>query len=121
MNGVFSNFRWYSEEYDWFFIESEAQFYKLHVSLFAVGDAGDSLNSPLDPRKTSNGMSFSSPDVDNDLSSGNCAQVQGGGWWYCDCSASTQLGLSGVGYLWVTLNPGEMNTMASRMMIKLTN
>nr|XP_053633411.1 techylectin-5A-like isoform X2 [Cherax quadricarinatus] len=32
-----------------------------------------------------NGRSFSTYDVDEDVYSGNCAALRGGGWWYYDC------------------------------------
>ena len=45
-----------------------------------TGTAGDSL------RSRSNGMKFSTQDVDNDLWSGvNCPQVYHGAWWFGRC------------------------------------
>ena len=32
-----------------------------------------------------NGVKFSTPDMDQDLSTGNCAEFYGGGWWCIKC------------------------------------
>jgi hypothetical protein len=124
-------FSWYSEEYDWFYIDSEAQFYALHVSMLATGDAGDSLSTPWDLTQSATAMKFSSKDADHDKSSSNCALLSGGGWWYNDCSHSAQLGdpnvSNGIGYQWRGLAYTGVETatnsviMASRMMIKAIN
>jgi hypothetical protein len=121
-------FSWYSEEYDWFYIDNEAQFYTLHVSMLSIGDAGDSLNAPWDLAKSSTGMKFSSQDADNDMSMNNCAMQSGGGWWFNSCSHSKMLGDpatgSSAGYQWHGLiNAGVESSKygtlkASRMMIK---
>ncbi|XP_071128111.1 fibrinogen-like protein A [Mytilus edulis] len=54
--------------------------YKLTIGGFS-GNAGDALSYH-------NGMKFSTPEQDNDNSSGNCAKAAyrvGGGWWYNAC------------------------------------
>jgi hypothetical protein len=38
-------FRWYSEKYDWFYLDGSANVYALHVSLTAAGDAKDPINT----------------------------------------------------------------------------
>jgi hypothetical protein len=120
--------RWFSEEYDWFYIDSETQFYTFHVSLIANGDAGDSFNAPWDSKKSSNGMKFSSQDADHDLNPLNCAVTTGGGWWFNSCSDSKMLSqpfaTSYTGYQWQGLAivgaEGSVNgtLRASRMMIR---
>jgi hypothetical protein len=121
-------FSWYSEEYDWFYIDSESQFYTLHVSLLAVGDAGDSLNAPWNSKMAANAMKFSSQNADHDMSINHCALQSGGGWWFNDCSHSSMFGDPIVnvhaGYQWHGLTyidddiSADATLMASRMMIK---
>jgi hypothetical protein len=113
-------FSWYSEEYDWFYIDNEAQFYTLHVSMLSIGDAGDSLNAPWDLAKSSTGMKFSSQDADNDMSMNNCAMQSGGGWWFNSCSHSKMLGDpatgSSAGYQWHGLiNAGRGRSFHHRL------
>jgi hypothetical protein len=52
-----------------------------YVELFLTGTAGNSLN-------THNGMKFSTQDVDNDISTENCAVEKNGAWWFRRCSRS---------------------------------
>jgi hypothetical protein len=47
-------FRWYSEEYDWFYLDSSSNAYTLHVSLTAAGDAKDAINTD----SSANGKQF---------------------------------------------------------------
>ena len=42
-------------------------------------------NFENDVFKHHNGRSFSTPDLDQDASSLNCAQQNGAGWWFDDC------------------------------------
>ena len=76
--------------YGSFSLGSEVDHYKLHLSnYYKNSTAGDSL-------ATHNGRSFSTVDVDNDLSATvHCAQRHKGGWWYKDCFDSN---LNGVWY-----------------------
>ncbi|XP_010896325.1 microfibril-associated glycoprotein 4-like [Esox lucius] len=63
--------------------------YKLHVTGFKDGGAGDSLTYQ-------NGMKFSTYDRDQDTLEGNCAVSAVGGFWYKDCYFSNPNGL----YTW---------------------
>lgn len=74
--------------YDHFYIDDEAQGYRLHVSGY-LGSAGDALTRKnVRDNFTADGMMFTTKDRDNDLSSIiNCAQYwKSGGWWYNRCS-----------------------------------
>ena len=59
-----------------------------------------------DDLKMSNGMSFSTPDFDQDPDASNCAQRFGdGGWWFANCHNSNLNGKYGdntwgVGVIW---------------------
>ncbi|XP_051716111.1 microfibril-associated glycoprotein 4-like [Ctenopharyngodon idella] len=76
--------------YESFSVDSEADGYKLHVSGFVDGGAGDSLNKH-------NGMKFSTFDNDQDVwSGGSCAVDKSGGFWYEECYDTNPTGL----YLW---------------------
>ena len=67
-------------------IESEVNNYRLHVTGYH-GNAGDAFNDDHVVDWRSNGMSFSTPDVDNDQNpTGHCAKKCG--WWYRKCSSS---------------------------------
>ncbi|XP_058653712.1 microfibril-associated glycoprotein 4-like [Onychostoma macrolepis] len=90
--------------YESFSVDSEADGYKLHVSGFVDGGAGDSL-SPH------NGAKFSTFDKDQDLSDDrNCAkQYYLGGFWYSACYATNPTGL----YLWAKDHDGSFNIGAT--------
>ncbi|XP_059377224.1 microfibril-associated glycoprotein 4-like [Carassius carassius] len=76
--------------YNSFSVGSEADGYKLQVSGFVDGGAGDSLSYH-------NGMKFSTFDKDQDLSGGNCAlKYYQGGFWYNQCYRTNPTGH----YLW---------------------
>ncbi|XP_050957326.1 microfibril-associated glycoprotein 4-like [Labeo rohita] len=73
--------------YESFSVESEANGYKLHVSGFVDGGAGDSLSYQ-------NGKKFSTYDKDQDNSGSNCAlKYSLGGFWYNDCYYTNPTGL----------------------------
>jgi len=92
--------RWYSEEYDWFYVDGESNGYALHVPTSGAGDAGDALNSPTVPTNSVNGMQFYSYDREN---SNHCAATYGGGWWNNQCSSSNVMGSPYGGFMWKQL------------------
>ena len=63
--------------------------YTLNVSGYAYTGAnvGDDLSYH-------SGYAFSTYDQDNDISSGNCAQIYDGAWWYKYCYKSNLNGLN---------------------------
>ncbi|KAL2102879.1 hypothetical protein ACEWY4_002047 [Coilia grayii] len=70
-------------------INAEVDGYKLHVSGFRTGGAGDSLSHH-------NGHKFSTFDKDQDAWSGNCAATRMGGFWYGSCQNANPNGI----YMW---------------------
>ncbi|KAH8260271.1 hypothetical protein KR026_008550, partial [Drosophila bipectinata] len=68
-------------KFDDFRIGSEKDSYPLESVGNCTGYAGDSLKAHLK-------MKFTTFDRDNDLHQGNCAQMNGGGWWYFSCAYS---------------------------------
>ncbi|XP_067433449.1 microfibril-associated glycoprotein 4-like isoform X3 [Thunnus thynnus] len=72
--------------YSSFSIESEFYGYRLHVSEFKNGGAGDALIHH-------NGQKFTTFDKDQDSSSNNCAQLYLGGFWYNNCFHANSNGL----------------------------
>ncbi|KAM4597946.1 microfibril-associated glycoprotein 4-like [Polymixia lowei] len=78
-------------KYSSFRVGSEAGGYKLHVSGFKNGGAGDSLTY-------SNGQKFSTFDKDQDTWSKNCALIYYGAFWYKSCHRANPNGA----YLWGT-------------------
>ncbi|XP_029639119.1 fibrinogen-like protein 1 [Octopus sinensis] len=77
-------------QYTSFYIDSEKDEYKLHVSGYN-GTAGDALN------KYHNGMLFSTIDKDNDEWAEHCALKDRSGWWFRACGFSSLNGLYTVG------------------------
>ncbi|XP_076839617.1 microfibril-associated glycoprotein 4-like [Brachyhypopomus gauderio] len=76
--------------YSSFSVESETEGYKLHVSGFINGGAGDALNE-------GNGMKFTTLDKDQDTHKElNCARSFLGGFWYSACHDTNPNGI----YLW---------------------
>ncbi|CAC5378486.1 Ryncolin-4,Angiopoietin-related protein 1,Ficolin-3,Ficolin-2,Ryncolin-1,Tenascin-R,Fibrinogen-likeprotein 1,Angiopoietin-1,Tenascin-X,Fibrinogen C domain-containing protein 1-A,Fibrinogen C domain-containing protein 1,Fibrinogen gamma chain,Angiopoietin-related protein 2,Angiopoietin-2,Microfibril-associated glycoprotein 4,Fibrinogen alpha chain,Ficolin-1-A,Ficolin-1,Fibrinogen C domain-containing protein 1-B,Angiopoietin-4 [Mytilus coruscus] len=69
-----------------FRVAPETDFYRLSVSGFEGGTAGDSLTYQ-------SGMQFSTYDRDNDHWFAHCAQKDLSGWWYRDCGYSALNGL----------------------------
>ena len=103
---------WTWAEYDNMTIESESNNYRLHVTGYH-GNAGDAFNFDEDKFR-SNGMMFSSPEVDNDMSvKENCALNKAAGWWFRMCSRSI---LNGRVSRWYPYPPSAVG--ASRMMLQ---
>ncbi|CAM4458313.1 unnamed protein product [Leuciscus chuanchicus] len=75
--------------YSSFSVGPESDGYKLHVSGFKDGGAGDSLTYH-------NGQKFSTFDKDQDSSDTNCAKRFLGGFWYNTCHYANPNGV----YLW---------------------
>ena len=115
---VQSTGQWLWAEYDNMTVESENNYYRLHVTGYH-GDAGDAFND-RQPTWQANGMQFSTPDVDNDRwPSGNCASGAKGGWWFNWCSSSK---LNARRQCWYSTPPPATTTPirvdASRMMLQ---
>lgn len=70
----------YWATYDTFTVGAEASGYQLTIgSVVGINTANDAMS-------TQNGMRFTTRDRDNDNNSGgNCAQTNGGGYWYNAC------------------------------------
>ena len=84
-------------QYSFFSVGNCGTNYRLNITGH-TGTAGDSL-------ALHNGMQFSTEDRDNDQSSGNCATLWKGAWWYKSCGHSNlnglyRSGLSGVQGVW---------------------
>ncbi|XP_060573635.1 ryncolin-1-like [Ruditapes philippinarum] len=79
-------------KYSSFKILPEEMKYKLEVGGY-TGNAGDSLEAPNDKGHIHDGMEFSTKDNDNDNSSGHCASMYKGAWWFNTCFASHLNGL----------------------------
>uniref|UniRef100_A0A672Q6I3 Fibrinogen C-terminal domain-containing protein n=1 Tax=Sinocyclocheilus grahami TaxID=75366 RepID=A0A672Q6I3_SINGR len=75
--------------YSSFSVDPEADGYKLHVSGFTDGGAGDSLSGH-------NGYKFSTFDKDQDTYENNCAKLYLGAFWYAACYNTNPNGV----YLW---------------------
>jgi len=79
------------------------------------GDAGDAMRVAQQPNFIANGMMFSTPDSDNDLSAlQNCAKFMG--WWFNRCSTS-KLNKDNNG-IWVE-GAVVHDIQASHMLVKL--
>ncbi|XP_048051124.1 microfibril-associated glycoprotein 4-like [Megalobrama amblycephala] len=72
-----------------FSVDCETDGYKLHVSGFSNGGAGDSLTYHND-------MKFSTFDKDQDIWDSNCAKKYLGAFWYNNCHYANPNGV----YLW---------------------
>ena len=131
--------RWFSTEYESFYLDSAGGFYALHVSGSYTGDAGDVIQGnpnplsqhiccspPTDQCGDYNDddgddvmMMFSAKDLDSDLGPGNCAQIFSSGWWYNGCNF---VDLNGPNWDYFGLSQYGLaptaDVMGSRMMIK---
>ncbi|XP_062618011.1 microfibril-associated glycoprotein 4-like [Saccostrea cucullata] len=91
------------ETYDRFSVSDEAGKYQLFLAGPATGTLGDSMLHTGDSRTDLSGMSFSTPDRDNDGYLGNCAALSNrrGGWWFNWCADAFLNGQWSPGYwLW---------------------
>jgi len=118
--------KWFSAEYNSFFITSETRGYALNVSDY-VGDAGDALNNMNNSGKYfQNGMKFSTRDKDNDLATdGNCASQYPGGFWMNRCYYTClNCRYNTIEFNWYSLPDvgaaASIQLRASRMMIRST-
>ncbi|XP_058632486.1 microfibril-associated glycoprotein 4-like [Onychostoma macrolepis] len=75
--------------YSFFFLDCETDGYKLHVSGFTDGGAGDSLAYHNDQK-------FSTFDKDQDVFEKNCARLHLGAFWYNNCHHANLNGM----YIW---------------------
>jgi len=109
-----SSGEWLWAQYDNMTVESENNKYTLHVTGYH-GNAGDAFNDDHVEAWQSNGMPFSTPDVDNDQwSNGTCAAKAG--WWFRRCSSSR---LNRYSIWYSTPKPySVINVSVSRMMLQ---
>ena len=75
----FENKTWSYLHYNQFSVGSASEEYPLTVGGFTGEFTDWFLKQPH------NGMKFSTPDNDNDKSSGNCAASHNSGWWFNNC------------------------------------
>jgi len=107
--------QWVWAEYDKMTVESGINNYKLHVTGYH-GNAGDAFNDEHRAWWPSNGMRFTTVDVDNDKKTEfNCAERIHGGWWYKSCSSSR---LNARRPSWYSTSDNKIFIKASRMMLQ---
>jgi len=113
---VTSTGEWLWAEYESMTVEPETDNFRLHVTGYH-GNAGDAFNDDHALNWQSNGMMFSTPDRDNDLSPGHCAQISG--WWFRWCSSSALNKMTKT-YWYSTTAPDvtARQVSASRMMLQ---
>ena len=70
----------YIASYTTFKVGSKAEGYKL-----TLGDFSSTPSFPDDFKSRSNGMKFSTKDMDQDTAISNCAANLSGGWWFSKC------------------------------------
>ncbi|KAJ8303271.1 hypothetical protein KUTeg_019667 [Tegillarca granosa] len=78
-------------EYNNFSIGDITDFYSLHVGGYR-GNAGDAFNFEWE-NFAHNGMRFSTPDMDNDKSLTNCAELYKSAFWFNNCFSADPNGL----------------------------
>ena len=109
---------WLWAEYDNMTVESENNNYTVHVTGYH-GNAGDAFNDDHQESWRSNGMPFTTWDVDHDQRlEGNCAHIRGG-WWFRKCSSSCLNSLVVPGH-WYSIPSPTVKTLkveGSRMML----
>ncbi|XP_053864571.1 fibrinogen-like protein 1-like protein isoform X3 [Malaclemys terrapin pileata] len=99
-------------DYNLFGLEDESKGYRLRLGSY-TGTAGDAM-APNNPTTVHDNMKFSTKDLDQDTSSGNCASSSGGDWWYSACY-SVRLNVKG-SITWGSFCSG--NCQASAILIK---
>jgi len=106
---------WLWAEYDNMTVQSESDNYRLHVTGYR-GNADDAFNRGDQwDRRRSNGMEFSTKDVDNDQRANRtCAKRWKCGWWFNSCSSSS---LNCLGGKWLN-KQHQSKPRASRMMLQ---
>jgi len=110
---------WVSAEYSYFFLENEANWYRLHLGGFSGDCNGDSMQYSGDSNAfNQNGMYFTTSDSDHDNNPDiNCEADRGGGWWYNSCNWANLNAHYNTYFYWWSLPDPYLD--ASRMMIKL--
>ncbi|XP_036396700.1 microfibril-associated glycoprotein 4-like [Megalops cyprinoides] len=105
-------------QYSSFSVDPESEGYKLHVSGYIDGGAGDSM-------AYHDGSKFSTFDKDQDSSSSNCAKSYLGGFWHNNCHVANPNGLyqwgdstSATGVNWKTWRGYEYSLKAIVMKIR---
>ena len=97
---------WYSAEYSSILISDESDFYRIQLSNYSGGTAGDAFQDVPVGNYETNGQPFTTFDADHDLDTFNCAAGTGG-WWFRKCGMSClngcKYGVSGIGGAWGTL------------------
>nr|XP_022307971.1 ficolin-2-like [Crassostrea virginica] len=110
------NCQWRYAEYGLFYIQGEANNYRMHVSSYS-GNAGDSFSYH-------DNMDFSTFDKDNDKNPVyNCALGRFGGWWYNSCHRANLNGQYGNvnksdGINWYAWRGFEYSMTEVRMMLR---
>ncbi|KAL2099818.1 hypothetical protein ACEWY4_004212 [Coilia grayii] len=106
--------------YSSFFVSSEGDGYRLSVSGFSNGGAGDSLTYH-------NGQKFSTLDKDQDPSGNHCARLHLGAFWYNGCHYANPNGVyrwgadatvNYVGVEWYTFKGYNYSLKSITMMIR---
>ena len=92
----------YYAKYSEFRVSGSGESYKLRIGGYS-GTAGDCMTRFGDDGDNNNAK-FSTSDVDNDMSSSNCAARYGGGWWWSNCGFSRLHGVWGEHIVWSSLN-----------------
>ncbi|XP_037947039.1 angiopoietin-related protein 2-like isoform X2 [Teleopsis dalmanni] len=110
-----------SAYYDSFAIGDESTKYAINILGKYTGDAGDSFG----PHE---GQKFSTIDVNNDISTKDCAKLFKSGWWYHDCLDSSNCNLNGeygtnntTGIYWGNWHGGEYTLKGTVMAIRPKN
>lgn len=102
---MYTDVAWYSADYTSFSIDSESKQYAIHISGFS-GNASDSLTDrSVEADHYHGGMSFSTPNINNDRDNSSCANQYRAGWWFNDCGYSCLTCKHGGGnFYWKGLN-----------------